>query len=230
MSYSTLDDLKRFTQVEPNDLSISDSDDPQGTGDSSWDLLLQDLQDKAQDRIDSYCFGQSPIQRDFLLHESETIHLDGEGQPVLNLPAPVRSVSTVKVDDETLTEGEDYEYKRFGSLIRTGQESVRPGTYGGGGPPGLESKSQRVWPAGFNNVEVTLSFGWDDVGGTDPTRPEDIIMAEEMIVDHTLQGMLSKRESTVVQVDEMSVTVNIPVAFNREIKEILAPYKSKGVI
>lgn len=230
MSYSTLEDLKRFTQVEPNDLSISDSDDPQGTGDSSWDLLLEDLQTQAKDRIDSYCFGQAPIQGDFLLHESETIHLDGEGQPVLNLPSPVRSVSTVKVDDETLTEGEDYEFKQFGSLIRTGQSSVRPDYYGGGGPPGLESDRQRVWPTGFNNVEVTLSFGWDDPGGTAPTRPEDVIQAEMMIVDHTLQGMLSKRESTVVQVDEFSVEVNLPVAFNREVRGMLSTWKNKEVV
>lgn len=226
MAYSILADLKRFTQVEPSDLNISDSDDPQGTGDSSWDLLLEDLQAKAKARVDGYC------QRDFELHESETLELDGRGRTVLNLPNPVHSVSSVSEDGDTLTEGDQYEWKTHGSLIKTGANS--PGTvrtsyreYGSGSPPGL-AREKYQWEDGYNNVSVTLTYGYHPLdSGQTPAVPEDVAHAEMLLVDHTLQGMLSKRESTVVQVDEFSVTVNIPVAMNREVREILQPHKDR---
>lgn len=79
--------------------------------------------------------------------EDDVVTLDGNGRRSLLLPAaPVTEVSEVLLDDEPLTEGEDYSWSANGYLRR---------------PCGL------VWPDRLRCLQVTYSHGYAEV-------PEDI--------------------------------------------------------
>lgn len=218
-SYATKEEIKKYTQVDNGDLGVSDSSSP-----SDWDNLLDALLDRASSRVDTI------TQRDFAHHQAETLLLDGLGKRVLKLPHPVISVSTVKEDGTTLTEGrdEDYVWQLGGSLIamsHPGQQVVRTRTIGSGTPPtGFGPDTTRaggrkpVWQNDYQNVEVTLDYGYS-------SPPEDVVDAVLHLVDHTLVGMVQKRQAPIVQTDNFEVSANIPESLNREVKEMLAPYR-----
>ena len=121
------------------------------------------------------------------------------GDQVIFAPSPVRTVYAVRIDGETLP-ADGYHAKEGGSLIRTG----------------------RTWPEGYGNVEVDLDYGWR-------TPPDDVAEAEMKVVDHTVVGQAQKREGMVTQSDDFSLEVNIPVAWNREIRGMLEPHRKMGV-
>jgi len=137
-------------------------------------------------------------QRDFADHPNDTVTLDGgTGTSVLRLPSPVRDVTAVREAGETLDAPPDgeYQWSKVGSLIRQ---------YG-------------EWRPGYRNIEVDLDYGYR-------SPPEDVAEAELKLVDHTLAGMSQKREGTVVQSDDFSLEVNLPLAMNAEIKGMLRPH------
>ena len=231
MTYSSLERVKAYTQVEPTDLNKTEEE---------FNQLIQTLMGSAKDQIDAFC---SRNTWGFDLQEEETLHLDGKNgdRKMLHLPAPVHEVQSVEEDGNTLTEGQDYQWKPHGSLIRTGggkgRRSYGVGSgrqYGSGTPPGLQSKKKSVWSAGYNNVEVTLTFGYHDQPDEPDTwsieeyaLPRDILKAELKLVDHELQGLLSKRENTTVQTDDFEVQANLPVSMTEEIENILAEHTVK---
>lgn len=91
--------------------------------------------DQATAVVENY-LGQ-PVE----LVEDDEVILDGSGTKVLLLPAfPVTEVTSVIVDEETLTEGTDYEWSATGELRRKG-----------------------TWPAALRSVEVTYSHGYATV-------------------------------------------------------------------
>lgn len=201
MSYSSTEGVKDYVQVGPNDLGLSDSTDSDGDGTSDWEEFLQTLQEMAKDRIDQFC------QRDFDHHQGETVILDGKGKTVLRLPHPVLSVSSVQESQTTLDEHDpvtgstgEFQWTEAGTLIRKG------GT----------------WPDGYQNVKAVLDYGY-----TSP--PGGVVEAEKRLVDHTLVGMSQKRQAPVVQDGDFSVSANIPMAMNKEIREMLSSYKPAGV-
>ena len=139
-------------------------------------------------------------QRDFADHPNDTVTLDGgTGTSVVRLPSPVRSVDAVRDGGETVP-AKDYQWAEHGSLIR--------------------QKGQ--WRPGYATIEVDLDHGYR-------TPPEDVAEAELKLVDHTLAGMSQKREGTVVQSDDFSLEVNLPLAMNAEIKGMLRPHKRTEV-
>lgn len=212
--YSTLEQVKRNIQVGNEELGISDTD-TDGDGTTQWDELLKGLQDRARSKIETFC------QRDFAHHQGVTVTLDGKGKTVIRAPHPIISISSVSVDGQALTEGDDYIFKEGGSLVKTGNASSGS-VVGGGTPPGLVTKSKPTWPDGYGNIEVTLTHGYQD-------PPGDVVDAEISLIDHTLVGYVSKREAPVVQTDDFSVSANIPISMNQEIKDQLRSYKPSGV-
>jgi frataxin-like iron-binding protein CyaY len=234
-TYASVDRLQEYTQVEATDLSLTSDE---------FSRLCEALLGSAKDQIDAYTGRQT---WGFDLHDGVTISLDGKNgdRKMLNLPHPVHSVSTVKEGGSTLAEGDEFEWKEHGSLIRTGASGGNRRNYGVGGassrlgqnssPPGLQSKQKAVWSAGYNNVEVTLTFGYyphpDDPtqgwSASDPALPRDILKAELKLADHELQGLLSKRENTTIQTDEFEVDVNTPVSMTKEVQMDLEQYKDR---
>lgn len=218
---STVSELKDYIQVQPKDLGLSDTADGDGDGTSDWEEFLAQLQDKAKSRIDSYC------QRDFEHHQDEKVTLSGKRghSKVLRLPHPVLSVSSITIEGNTV-DSDSYEWQQGGSLIKTGPDPELGRTHiksGYGNLPSVgTTRGKHTWPSGYNNIEVTLDYGYQ-------SPPEDVVEAEMKLVDHTLVGMAQKREAPIVQTDDFSVTANIPVAMNKEIKEMLRPYRSSGV-
>ena len=134
-------------------------------------------------------------QRDFEDHPNDTVTLDGgTGTSVLRLPSPVRSVDAVRDGGETVA-SEEYQWTEYGSLVR----------------------QHGQWRSGYGTIEVDLDHGYR-------SPPADVAEAELKLVDHTLAGMSQKREGTVVQSDDFSLEVNLPLAMNAEIKGMLRPH------
>ena len=232
MTYASLERLKAFTQVDPGDLALSDEE---------FDDLCQTLLGAAKDQIDAYTGRQ---RWGFDLHEEETLDLDGKNgdRKMLNLPSPVHEVHSVEEDGTLLTEGDAYEWKPHGSLVRTGTAARGRRSYGTGGsvsygsgkPPGLQSKQKAVWSAGYNNVEVTLTFGYhphpdapDSWSSEEWSVPRDVVKAEMKLADHELQGLLAKRESTTVQVDDFTVELQTPISMTEEVKQDLEQHRDR---
>lgn len=219
--YSSTARVKEQTQVEADELGLTSSE---------FDNLIDTLLRQSRDKIDSYC------RRDFELHESVTIELDGDGERVLNLPNPVHSVSKVVVDEDEL-DADAYQFKPYGSLLKDEETRTVTSRYGQTDPVGT-SLTEYAWEEGVNNVEVTLTYGYeqvpDDPQGTYPTGrfviPEDVVGAEVRMVDNTLMSLLSKREQTTVQVDDYDIETNIPnTTLTREVKQMLSEHQAKGI-
>ena len=96
--------------------------------------LVEDLIGQASDILDTYC------ERDFGLHEAETVRLDGNGRERIRLPGhPLVSVTSVTLGS-TLLDSASYE--------------VRPGA------GILERIDRGVWPAGRRNIAVVYTYGF----------------------------------------------------------------------
>lgn len=213
--YASLERAKAYLQVDASDLSVDDStEDSDGLTD--WDHLILALQRRAKALIHQF------TRRDFAHHQNKTVYLDGGqgSQTVIRLPHPVLEVHEVREDDHLLTEGDEYEYKRAGSLVRTGSTGSR--AYGSSTRVGMVTSSSPRWSGGINNIEVIMDYGYIDA-------PEEVKEAEVAMVDHALVGLIQKRESPVVQVDNFEVEANIPITLNSEVKTLLRPYIITGV-
>lgn len=234
MTYSSVKRLKQFTQVDPEDLSLTQTE---------IDGLMSSLLGQAKDRIDAYCHRQ---KHGFDYYQDQTLTLDGKNgdKKMLYLPSPVHSVSQVKENGTTL-DLTGYEWKSHGSLIRTGGSGRRDWgvgsnsqPYSGSDPPGLQSRQKSVWREGYNNITVTLTFGYHphpadpEMGfNTDQyALPRDILKAELKLADHTLQGLLAKRENTTIQTDDMEVSLNAPVSMTEEVKMDLSKHRTRRLI
>ncbi|EMA42661.1 hypothetical protein [Halococcus saccharolyticus] len=226
--YANPDELTSYIQTDPQSLGLSTTADEDGDGTTDWQDFLEKLQSKAKGRIDDYC------RRDFELHEGETVTLDGErGTSVLSLPSPVRDVQEVRIDGSSIDTDSWHVKPASGSLVRTGGRAspVRagpsdyPATSGAVGRHSAAARNhvaEAEWPPGYGNIEVDLDHGYQ-------TPPPAVREAEMKLVDHTVVGMAQKREGMVVQADSFEMAVNIPVAWNAEIRGMLKSHREVGV-
>jgi hypothetical protein len=96
--------------------------------------LTDDLIEQASDILDTYC------ERDFALHEAETVRLDGNGRECIRLPGhPLVSVTSVTLSN-ALLDSASYEV-RSGAGI-------------------LERIDGGVWSAGRRNLTIVYSYGY----------------------------------------------------------------------
>lgn len=126
-------------------IGLNDLSDALGEDVSSSDLAVITL-DAACEMVRGYIDNQVNLLE-------ETIILDGNGRPRLVLPRPpVRSVSLIVLDNDSLVSEDDYTLEAAGVIRRL----------------------SGVWDRGMGNLEVTYEHGWDTVEPDDPEyTPED---------------------------------------------------------
>lgn len=212
--YASRERVGAYLQVEASDLAVDDQT-TDADGKTDWDYLIEALQAKAKAQIDAFC------HRDFEPYTAATITLNGgHHSRVLRLPNPVRAVTEVR-EAGTALEESAFAWQPDGSLIKlSDSSSSRPAVYGAGTPVGLHSKRQPVWNPGYGNIEVDLDYGYQE-----GQAPEPIQQAEIMLVDHSLVGLIQKRESPIVQSDDYQIDANIPISLTDEIRELIRPYQ-----
>lgn len=203
MTYADADTVKELSGIEANDLgNVSNS--------SELDSLISKLNDRAKSLIDEYC------QRDFGEHLAETVDVDGNGRRELSLPDaaagdglyyPIISLSTVKIDDSAL-DADDYRIKPQPNALANRNAGV------------IERKNAR-WPEGWENIEVTLDWGY--------SAPPDEVkgIAETLIVDQLLNAAQASKSSGAesVSMDGYSVTFGKRMRLSDEHKSRLARFR-----
>lgn len=142
--------------MQPADLSLTDRDSDSDVDGDDLDQLIAELNEQASSTIDEY------TDRTFT-ETTETIAIDGNGRYSIRLPGyPVQSIDSVTVGDRTL--GSD-EYRVKPSQARDGHNS------------GILERKGAVWPDGWENVEITYTWGYTTPPGTVTS------VAEELVVD-----------------------------------------------
>lgn len=112
------------------------------------------------------------------LSENDVIVLDGNGRTRIFLPElPVASISDVKVDGESLVDGEDYKLGQYGVLYRLGGS---------------------VWSDGVQNIEITYTHGYDPV-------PDDIVSICARAAARAYQAGLRAEDQGGIAVQSMGL-------------------------
>lgn len=154
--------------------------------------FVEELLERASQEIDDYC------SRPLIYEEEYTESYDGTGRSTLKLDHyPVHEVHEVVVGD-TAIDPENYRADSSGILERRGR-----------------------WPEGWDNVEVTYDWGYEDGHGTAATVAEECVVAplQRAVIEHKSSGMDS------VSMDGYSVSyadVSGEIELTAEHKERLA--------
>lgn len=151
--------IKERTGISASDLSnVANS--------TELDAMILDLNERASEAIERYA------NRDFEDHASVTDKIDGndrltdEGHGRIKLPgAPVRSISEIKIDGDVVPSSE--------------YRLVQPNSYDGGTPvnAGIVERKNTVWPKGWENIEITYTWGYS----SPPSGVRGV--AEDLVVD-----------------------------------------------
>ncbi|MDT3434690.1 hypothetical protein [Haloarcula sp. 1CSR25-25] len=209
--YATPSALESYVQQDGDTFSLADSfGDP-----TEWRAFLEARQVEAKARIDEY------VGRDFEDHPSDTVTRNGgaTGKRILALPSPVRSVSEVRVDGDTVPTEEYVVDTATAQLVR-----VAPPSTSVADRLAQRGKAQRdrpEWPTGYGNIAVDFDWGYQ-------SPPADVAEAEKKLVNNTLSGLAQMREGMIVQQDDVDVTVNLPSAMTAEIRGLLAAHRDTG--
>jgi hypothetical protein len=108
--------------------------------DADFTDLIQRLNERASEAIDSYC------NRDFLLHAGDVAILDGDDRRTIALPGyPVISIAEVKENDDVV-DADDYRVAGH----------TKPGVNSGI----LERRHGHLWRFDWRNLEVTYDWGF----------------------------------------------------------------------
>ena len=110
---------------------------------------------------------------------SETVLLDGPGTPILELPAPALSLTSVKIEGVAVDATDYVNYNR-----RNGEDFLYPRLVFKGEFSRMErafwpQPARRSWPIGDQNVEVVGTFGWVE---SDDSTPAAIKRAALLLV------------------------------------------------
>jgi hypothetical protein len=149
-SYADATTVKQRSGVDADDLGLTDSE---------LDALLADLNSQASESIEDYC------QRDFEQHTDDTAALDGNGRDAIRLPGyPVTSIASVEVGENnpTTLDADDY---------RVRDDPAFPGENGG-----VLERRRAVWPRGWENVQVTYTWGYSSPPGAVERVADDLVI------------------------------------------------------
>lgn len=131
----------------------------------------------------------------FNLQTNLTIRLDGNGTPILELPAPAQAITSVTVDGQSVTEivdpsslpstGEfvnynsreedDYWFPRlemYGGLPTRLERAF----YYGSSMPYTITNTRSIWPWGKKNILIVGDFGFVEADGTTPLLVKQAVM------------------------------------------------------
>jgi len=149
-SYADATTVKHRSGVDAGDLGLTDNE---------FDALIADLNDQASSTIEAYC------QRDFEQHADDTVALDGNGRDAIRLPGyPVTSIASVAVGENNPTTLDSSEY-------RVRDSAAFPGDNGG-----VLERKHAVWPEGWENVDVTYTWGYASPPGAVERVADDLVI------------------------------------------------------
>jgi hypothetical protein len=208
--YASPGAVESYVQTDPAQFSLSTQGDP-----SEWRAFLEARQVEAKARIDEYC------GRDFRNHAGDTVTLDGgaTGRRILALPTPLRAVSEVRVDGETVPTDDYVVDTDDAQLIRTAPSSQD--AVDRLAQRGDDHTGRPEWPTGYENIAVDCDWGYR-------SPPADIAEAEQKLVAHTAVGLTQMREGMVVQQDDVDLTVQLPSAMTAEVRGMLKAHREPG--
>ena len=130
--------------------------------------LTDDLIEQASDILDTYC------ERDFALHEAETVRLDGNGRECIRLPGhPLVSVTSVTLSN---------------ALLDSALYEVRSGA------GVLERIDRGVWPAGRRNIAVVYTYGFTTPPAAITGIVEDLVAGA---LTHAARNVATKGASSM---------------------------------
>jgi len=203
MSYGDSTVIKQRSGIEASDIgNVSNS--------SELDTLISNLNDRAKSLIDEHC------QRDFDEHTGETVKADGNGRNELSLPQyaagdglyyPIINLSSVSLNGNAL-DASDYRIKPQPNALSNRNAGV------------IERKNAR-WPEGWENIEVTLDWGYSN-------PPEEVkSIAESLVVDQLLDAAQAEQGSgaTSISMDGFSVSFSGRMTLNEEQKQRLGRFR-----
>lgn len=176
--------------------------------DTSQDALLEVILNAISDTFDRY------VGRALAKAAYTAAYLDGNGRPTLYLPnRPVVSITSIEEDDETLTEGEEYNYMLYaeeGKLVKT---------EGG------------IWMKGPKTIKITYTAGYVVQGAT-PEAGETALPADLWLAC----AMQAAREWKKAQQNEWGMTSKsspdgatiqrVEAGLMKKVREILDKYRS----
>jgi hypothetical protein len=203
MSYGETTVIEQRSGIEASDLgNVSDS--------SELKTLISNLNDRAKSLIDEYC------QRDFEEHLGETTTVDGNGRRELSLPQyasgdglfyPIISLASVSLNGNAL-DASDYRIKPQPNALSNRNAGV------------IERKNAR-WPRGWENIEVTLDWGYE-------SPPEEVkSIAESLVVSQLLDAAQAEKGSgaSSISMDGFSVSFSERMRLNDEHKQRLSRFR-----
>ncbi|MFA5137090.1 MAG: hypothetical protein WC489_06935 [Patescibacteria group bacterium] len=130
--------------------------------------LTDDLIEQASDILDTYC------ERDFALHEAETVRLDGNGRECIRLPGhPLVSVTSVTLSN---------------ALLDSALYEVRSGA------GVLERIDGGVWSAGRRNIAVVYTYGFTTPPAAITGIVEDLVAGA---LTHAARNVATKGASSM---------------------------------
>jgi len=203
MTYADSQTVKQLSGVAASDIgNVSNT--------TELDNLISRLNDRAKSLIDEYC------QRDFEEHLGEAVPVDGNGRTELSLPQyaagdglyyPIINLDTVTLNGNAL-DASDYRIKPQPNALTNRNAGI------------IERKNAR-WPEGWENIEVTLDWGYS-------SPPEEVkSVAESLIVDQLLDATQAEKGSgaTSISMDGFSVSFSERMTLNDEQKERLGRFR-----
>lgn len=199
--------IKETSGVSPSDLPLEPGDGE--SEEERFDALLSELNERASSLIDGFC------QRDFALHENETVVLDGNRRRTIRLsqanPAegsdsgpfyPVVSINRIELGGSELN-SDQYRVNRNASGSNSGI---------------LERRAGR-WPSGWENIEVTLDWGFEEPPG------EIRSVAEDLVTDALLSAKQNETYSGANSISMDGFSVSFPERVPEEYEERLKKHR-----
>ena len=207
-TYGDADAILQKAGVSPGDIQDADTD-------ANLSDLVARLNERASEAVERWA------NRDFEDHADETVKLDGNGRlndngnGQLKLPGqPVRSIAEIKVGDTTL-DSSDYRL-------------IKPSAYDGDTPvgAGIVERKNMPFPEGWENVEVTYTWGYEEP----PAGVRQVV--EDLVVDRLRSASRNETAETAesISMDGYSVSFFSTEIENEERhKERLKPYRKMAL-
>lgn len=154
-SYADPTTVKQRSGVDAADLGLTST---------KFDALISTLNGQASEAIDDYC------RRDFELHDGGgtgvTDAIDGNGRESIRLPGyPVRSIDSVVLGESQTTTLDASDYRVKSAPAQPDENA------------GILERRRAIWPDGWENVEVTYTWGYSSPPGPVERIADDLVVA-----------------------------------------------------
>lgn len=196
--YGSIEEVIQESAVSPEDVHEIDSGE-------ELKGLIREMLIEASNLIESFA------GRDFWHYEDETANVDGNGRSELRLSKasgglfyPITEIRSVSIS---------------GSELPASEYRAKPSE--GKFDPGILERRNSVWPAGWENIEVDLDWGFEEV------PPAIDAVAEGMVIDAILEAKANKTGGGAdsISMDGFSITYGESGSPPDELLAKLKPYR-----